>query len=103
MLYEFGVMLPVFLSFLASLLVAGIHALARPVHHESYFINSQQAKEKAQEKMRPAVVHSDGFQDHRGEEQEMTFVQVDVADQSQNESHLRNRNVARNSLCTQDG
>ena len=92
LLYEFGVLLQILLTFLGTLFLAGVHALARPVVNEYYFV--QQIKTKAQEevqheKKRPSVVHSDGYKEYQQEEDDEV-----VIDFSSDQNTLRNRNIA---------
>ena len=83
-LYMFEVLLPVFLTWLNSVILSSIHAVMRPIHLELYHVH--QAKNAKAQKKRPSVVQPDGFEDQQDGE-EITFVS------SADQTNLRNRNV----------
>lgn len=72
-----------------------MHALARPVVNEYYFVH--QVKTKAQEanevqEKRPSVVHSDGYKEyHQDEDDEVV---IDFSSDQNTNPNLRNRNIA---------
>jgi len=87
-LYEFGVLLEVFFTFVCSVVIAASHALSRPVINEIYYLH--QAKTQEQQR-RLSVVPEERTGGEEDDEDELTFTQVDMFDQNRN---LRSRKSA---------
>ena len=77
-LYEFGALLPVFLTFACTLLIAVCHALARPVVNEIYFLHHARAH---MDQRRRTVAYKDkvggGGDDQEEGDDELTFTPVE--------------------------
>ena len=84
----FGVLLPVFLTWLTSVIIASVHSVMRPIHLEHYHVHQAKNAKAAQQK-KPSALQSDGYEDQDGDE--ITFTQVDVSSSS-DQTNLRNRN-----------
>ena len=90
-MWAMGVIVPVVMSFLVTLLIASVHSIMRPVVNEFYFIHQPKPK------IVPTVVHSDGYVDSQQEdEDELIFSeQFDVVSK---ENDNPNANIRRRSL-----
>ena len=86
----FGILLPVFLTWLSTVITASIHAVMRPIHLEHYHVYQAKNSKAAQQKKTSAYPQSDGYEDQQDGD-EITFTQVDVSSSS-DQTDLRNRN-----------
>ena len=81
----FGILLPVFLTWLSTVIIASIHAVMRPIHLEHYHVHQAKQLQK-----KTSALQSDGYTDQQDGD-EITFTQVDVSSSS-DQTDLRNRN-----------